>query len=254
MSSQPFTVVITGAASGIGAAISQQLMAMPGRHLILLDRQADALAELAATAPPGVVVETLAIDLTSTEQLATGLVPLLADNRIHELVISHGIADENQLDQCEIWDKVLLTNLTSVQRLLAVLESRLADGASVVIVSSILGLIGKKANSAYCASKHGLLGLVKATALDLASRRIRVNAVLPSWVDTPMLRREVRRQADLTGIAEADMLRRIKKRIPLRAMVEASDVAHAIQFLLSAQSRMITAQSLVIDGGDGCGL
>jgi NAD(P)-dependent dehydrogenase (short-subunit alcohol dehydrogenase family) len=254
MNKQTSFVVVTGAASGIGAAISQQLMAVPGQHLILLDRQAETLARLAATAPETCSVQTLAVDLSDTTQLSTILLPLLADKPVHQLVISHGIADENQLDESAIWDKVLLTNLTSVQRLLAVLEPKLAQGASVVIVSSILGLIGKKTNSAYCASKHGLLGLVKAAALDLAARRIRVNAVLPSWVDTPMLQREVQRQADMTGIAQSDMLRRIKKRIPLRSLVQADDVAHAIQFLLSAQSRMITAQSIVIDGGDGCGL
>ncbi len=247
----PLTL-ITGAASGIGAAICRQLASEPG-PLLLLDRQADALTQLEHSLPPAADVATLALDLTDPVQLGK-LQQWLTGRTVSRLVISHGIADENQLDESAVWDRVLLTNLSSVQRLLGITDAVLTQGASIVVVSSVLGLIGKKANTAYCASKHGLLGLVKAAALDLASRQIRVNAVLPSWVDTPMLRQEVRRQADQTGIAEADMLRRIRKRIPLRALVEASDVAAAVAFLLSGQSRMITAQSLVIDGGDGCGL
>ena len=249
------TVLVTGAASGIGAAVIHHAIREQADRVIALDLDQQGLKRLCDQPLGQTELVTLALDLTDHQLVADKLLPQVEQfGGIDTVVISHGVADENQITDDDIWDKVMSVNLHATQRLLSLLEGHMVDKGSIVVVSSILGLVGKLSNTAYCSSKHGLLGLVKGLALDLARRKIRVNAVLPSWVDTPMLRREVQKQADLTGISEKDMFRRIKKRIPLRSLVSAEDVADCVLFFASDQARMITAQSLVMDGGDGCGL
>lgn len=248
-------VLITGAANGIGAAVVRRFLEKGVATLIAIDRDSEGLKRIHDVAPHDTRIFTLPVELTNHKRLAEQLLPVLNDvNCIETVVISHGVADENLIGDNAIWDKVIDVNLNSTQRLLSLLEPNVANNGSIVVISSILGLIGKLSNTAYCSSKHGLLGLVKGLALDLARRKIRVNAILPSWVDTQMLRGDIKKQANMTGISEKNMIRRIKKRIPLSSLVSAEDVADSVVFFSSKNARMITAQSIVIDGGEGCGL
>lgn len=98
----------------------------------------------------------------------------------------------------------------------------MADGGRIVNMSSILGRAGKVRNTAYCASKHGIIGMTKALALDLAPRRITVNAILPAWIDTPMLQGELAAQARIAGITHEQILRNAKKKLPCGASFRAT--------------------------------
>ncbi len=249
--------LVTGAASGIGAAVVRQFIGSEQFRVIAVDRNRSGLEALQAELGPAGNddLTNYTIDLADFSSLNTVLRPAIeALPHVDVVIAGHGIADENQIAQHEIWDKVMAVNLTSTQRLMAVVDSRLRDNGRVVVISSVLGRAGKSANTAYCASKHALLGLAKGLALDWAPRGITVNAILPCWVDTPMLRAESKPQADALGISIDQMMRRLKKRIPLRKLVADTDVADCIAFLVSPQASMITAQSIVIDGGFGCGL
>jgi len=251
------TILVTGAANGIGAEIVRKFISQGAENIIIIDRNAEGLESIYTEGSQISQIFVVVVDLCDEHLLQEKLAPILDEiGVIDTVVISHGIADENLINDNLIWDKVIAVNLTATQRLLSQLEPYISSSGSgsITVISSILGLVGKISNTAYCSSKHALLGLVKGLALDLARRKIRVNSILPSWVDTPMLRREIKKQSNLTGITEKEMFRRIKKRIPLRSLVSTEDVADSVLFFASDKAKMITAQSLVIDGGDGCGL
>ncbi|WP_182288103.1 SDR family NAD(P)-dependent oxidoreductase [Vibrio spartinae] len=249
------TALVTGAANGIGSATVRKLVSHGATHILALDRDQSGLAALVSEMADSVDIIPVVLDLENMDVYEQLLEPYLNDiGQLDTVVISHGVSDENELAEHQVWDKVMNINLNATRYLLSLLEKKLGQGSSVVVISSILAKVGKQRNTAYCSSKHGLMGLVKGLALDWARLGIRVNAVLPSWVDTPMLRRELQKQGDMTGASMNQMLRQIKKRIPLRSLVSAEDIADSIIFLASPQAKMITAQSLVVDGGDGCGV
>ncbi|MDC9620419.1 SDR family oxidoreductase [Xenorhabdus sp. XENO-7] len=244
------TFIVTGAASGIGYVVCQKLV-VAGYYVIAIDIEHDGLNQLVEQSPE--YIKAIQIDLTDENAIINEVFPLIKSGNLQGIVISHGKDNSNDIGQSDIWDSILATNLYSTQRLLSHVVPEILLGGRVVIISSILGKAGKKHNSAYSASKHALLGLTKSLALDLAERQITVNAVLPSWVDTPMLVKGLEPQAKLLGCSTSALLKRIEKRIPLRRLVSPQDVANTVMFFISHDASMITAQGLVIDGGDSCG-
>lgn len=243
--------LVSGAANGIGRAIVLSLI-RAGHEVIAVDMDKKKLIELKKEAPDQ--IEHHVIDLTDEDSITVSFASVIKRNKLAGLIFSHGIDREHTISENIVWDKIMVTNLTSTQRLLSLFCPVILDGGRVILISSILGKVGRKNNSAYCATKHALLGLTKALALELASRRITVNAVLPSWVDTGMLRMGLTDQAKLMGSNVPLLLNRIAKRIPLGRLITVDDVAGVVDFFLSPSAAMVTAQGLVIDGGDGCGL
>lgn len=247
-------IVVTGAANGIGYAVVKKYLDLDVREIIAIDIDGASLNKI-DNSHSTTLLTRIPIDLMEFNRLENVIKPiLLKKNSIDIVVICHGVADENEINDNCVWRKVIDVNLNATRNLLSILDDYMIDGGSVVIVSSILGKVGKRKNTAYCTSKHGLLGLMKSLALDWASRGVRVNAVLPSWVDSPMLRREIKKQADLIGSDIDRMMRRVKRDIPLKKLISVDDVADSILFFSSSSAKMITAQSCVIDGGYGCGV
>jgi 3-hydroxybutyrate dehydrogenase len=245
--------LITGAARGIGAETARRF-ASCGCALVLLDRDAAALDDL-ATELAGAAVTCWTVDLADAAELSRQLQQALqAHTRIDVLINNAGIADENDPDDVQTWQRVLQVNLHSVFSVTAACLPRMPNGGRIINVASILGRAGKIRNTAYCAAKHGVLGYSKALALDLASRRITVNAVLPGWIDTPMLQQALAAQAQQLGADPQSVLRNARKAIPLRRFVEAGEAAALIGFLASDEAAAITAQCLTIDGGYTCGM
>ncbi|MFE3650807.1 SDR family NAD(P)-dependent oxidoreductase [Streptomyces sp. NPDC059101] len=245
------TAVVTGAAQGIGREVALLLAESGAARLILLDRDAAQLETVAKEVRDlGAEATALAADLREREAVRSGLrTALRAAGHLHILVNNAGVADENGPDDEETWLRVLDINLHGTFAVTAACLEYLVDKGRIVNVSSILGKAGKMRNTAYCASKHGLIGYTKGLALDLASRGITVNAVLPGWIDTPMLRREIAASAEEIGADPARMLRQARKSIPLRRLVEAREAAELIGFLVSDRAAAVTAQSLTVDGG-----
>lgn len=250
------TVLISGAASGIGSATVQNYIKTTDHQIIAIDKDCNGLTvlkEMFSELERQRLI-TVTIDLTSIEQVKLIMTELLENRMLDHVIISHGVGYENLVTDNEKWDHIFSINILSVQRLFSLLDNKINDEGRVVMVSSVLGRVGKAANSAYVTSKHALLGLTKSLALDWAPRKITVNAVLPCWVDTPMLHAELQPQANMIGVPSKQLIRKIKKRIPLRQLIKPSDVANSILFLTSSAASMITAQSIVIDGGYGCGI
>jgi 3-hydroxybutyrate dehydrogenase len=248
-------LLITGAAQGLGAAIATMAARAGAKTLVLADLSAERLADVAqAVREAGAACRLCPLDVADRAAVKQALGELGRTlGPLDGLVNNAGVSDENELEDEAAWDRVIGINLNGTYNVTVAALPYLADGGRVVNISSILGRAGKVRNTAYSASKHGVLGLTKSLALDLAPRKITVNAVLPAWVDTPMLRQELARQASLIGAETAHLLRNARRNIPLRRLVEAEEAAALVGFLLSDAAAAITAQGITIDAGFMCG-
>lgn len=239
-------VIVTGAAGCIGKATAKA-MAMQGAKLVLADCDMDLL--LAAS------------DGISREQclLVAGDVATSQGNiRMVEAAMSRfgkidgffanagieGTAVPMGEYTDEAFDRVFSVNVKSVFLGLKHVLPKMKDGSSVVLTSSIAGLIAAPRNIAYSASKHAVVGLMRSAASEASMRGIRVNSVHPGLVESPMVRRIFAQHPDPVAI-EAQWLSRIK----LSKFVQPLDIAQAVIFLISDASQMITSQTMVIDGG-----
>jgi len=246
MSAGPSTgVVVTGGASGIGLASARALAAV-GRPVALWDLQAaKAEAEAAAIgAEFGVASIGLAVDVCDTEAIRVAAAARRAAlGTIGGLVHAAGTVDPSGVEgiTADGWDRVLDVNLRAhailVQALLPDLEAN--PGSAVVGISSMEGVVAHGSIPSYCASKAGLLGLTRSLALALAPRGVRVNALCPGYVVTPMLLPE---GAEQRAAAMADT-------VPMGRLAQASEMGSIVRFLLSDDASYVTGTQIVADGG-----
>ena len=249
-------VVLTGAAGGIGKAIALAFAA-EGADLVLGDL-ADGLDAVAAEARHrGVRAVALWSDVSRAADMA-GLAERAVSEfgRLDVLVTAAGIDGTGLLaEQTERgWLRVVDVNLGGTYRAIrAALPPMMARGAGrIITIASVFGKMGGYGYvTAYAASKHGVIGLSRALAAELGSQGypgITVNAVCPGYVRAGM---GIRMQATPSGpMAGSDVFDRYyKRRVPLRRMIEAEEIAHAAVFLARPESGGITGQALNVDGG-----
>lgn len=240
--------VITGGGSGIGAATAL-LFAAEGARVTLLDYDLGAAEQVVAQiGQAGGTAAAWACDVSDANQVKQGV----EQSRQHfggidVLFNSAGIAIRKTVADTEVedWDRVLATNLRgSFLCSKYCLEHFHAGGGSIVHVASVTGIVGVRSRAAYSASKGALVALTRNMALDLAGRNIRVNCVCPGFVKTPMAR---------ALMEDAARYQRLVAMHPLGRLGEPEDVAHAVLFLASDESRWITGTALVVDGGFSAG-
>lgn len=235
--------IVTGAASGLGRAVVEGLLADDFR-VLAIDTNETALAELSS---PDDGVETMAIDVSNSAQLAH--LSSYVDE-LSALVNAHGIEGMGEIEtlaQAD-WNRVIRVNLTSVYLTIqAVLPAlRRVPNPAIVNVASVAAFVAFGRNISYSASKGGLVSLTRELAVDLAPENIRVNAVCPGLMDTPMLTRIFSYHRS-QGVE--DPLTRLTRRIPLRRVGRPQEVAEVARFLVSPRSSYITGQAIVVDGG-----
>ena len=188
--------------------------------------------------PPGVrFVACDVSDADSVKSLFAGL------DRVDALVNAAGLAGPNPLlPDDPLWPAIIAANLNGPWYCCTAALDKLPDRTGrVVNISSVLGLRGVPDQPAYCAAKHGLIGLTRSLALALAPRGITVNAVCPGWVDTEMAQDRFR---DL-GITESQAA----LGVPMGRIASPDDIADSVAFLLSPAASHITGHALPVDGG-----
>ena len=244
-------VLITGGGTGIGAAIAGRL-AGEGARLTLVGRRRAPLEAIA-----GACGQAVAISADVTDEVAlAGAIEAARDAQgpIHALVASAGAADAAPFARTDI---AMLRRMMSVNvegvfaacRLL--LPGMLEAGfGRIVAVASTAGLKGYAYASAYAASKHAVVGLMRSLALEVATRGITVNSVCPGYVDTDMTRESVARIMAKTGRGEPAARASLTEANPQKRLVAPDEVADAVCWLLGERAAAVTGQSIAVAGGE----
>jgi NAD(P)-dependent dehydrogenase (short-subunit alcohol dehydrogenase family) len=239
---------VTGAGSGIGAAIAAGFVAA-GATVVAIDRNADKLTALAER--HGDAVATATVDVTSLEQLAGAAAE--AVERLgppHAVMANAGIAPVwngvAEADEGE-WREVIDINLTGAFLTAKVAAPLLLRSvpSTLLFTSSVMGLGAGPGGVAYHASKHGVIGLMRSVAAELSPAGVRVNALCPGWVETPMLDEDI---AEAGGDRKEEVALRASQHL-IPDLIQPQDVAAAAVFLCSDAAGRLTGVALPVDGG-----
>ncbi|MGH8995839.1 MAG: SDR family NAD(P)-dependent oxidoreductase [Acidimicrobiales bacterium] len=239
-------MLVTGGGSGIGRATALAL-AEVGRPVAIWDINGDGAEETASLcAAAGADVDWTVIDVTDSGAVAEAVPDSVrALGSIGGFVHAAGVGGPMSVDfiDNDLWDAVLNVNLRAavmIARSLIGPFGAAGPGSAMVLISSIEGLFGSSMLTAYCASKGGVLGVMRSIGHRMAADGVRVNAVCPGAVATPMLLPAF----ELPGFRQS-----IEERTPLRRVSMPEEIARPIRFLLSDEASFITGTHLVIDGG-----
>lgn len=251
-------VLVTGAGSGIGAAIARAFVG-EGARVTLAGRRRGPLCALAENLPEGSTFIAEGFDVTKLDAIAAGLdAARRAFGPVDILVNNAGEAPSAPFAKTglDMWSHVMAVDLTGVflvtQAVLPDLKVRGAEkgDARILNVASIAGLKGFAYVSAYCAAKHGVIGLTRALAHEFAKTGITVNAICPGYTDTPMVEKAVEAIVAKTGRKAEDVVKELAKDNPQGRLVTPEEVAEATVFAAGPGSRSINGQAIVVAGGE----
>jgi NAD(P)-dependent dehydrogenase (short-subunit alcohol dehydrogenase family) len=246
------TVLVTGGSRGIGRAIALAF-AEPGSVVAIAARtQSELEATGAAIRARGAEPVLLSVDVTDESSVATGYARLReSSGQIDVLVNNAGVGGGLPIQEADSagWRRILDTNVWGTFLVTREAVPRLNDGGRIVNISSVLGRFGVPGYTAYCASKHAVIGFTRALALELAGRGITVNAICPGWVDTDMAAQGMQLGASAMGISFDEFKKQAMERVPIGRMIQPEEVANLVKFLASRQASAITGQTYNICGG-----
>ena len=252
----PPRVLVTGATRGIGAAIAQAL-AGAGWHVTLAGRSRAALEEVRVTLAlsEGVTHDCVELDVTDAASVARAFAEVHAKGgALQALVNNAGAVETGPLARLkqDTWDRMLAVNLTGVflctQAALPPMIA--ARSGRIVNIASTAGQKGYAYCTAYAAAKHGVLGMTRSLALEVAAQGLSVNAVCPGYTDTAIVRDGVARIVAATGRSEGDAMATFSQSSPLRRLVEPGEVAATVLWLCADAPAAFTGQALSVSGGE----
>ncbi|KAK4935981.1 hypothetical protein LTR10_023068 [Elasticomyces elasticus] len=233
------TIAIIGAASGLGLAAARLLAQRGVANLSLADLNEQSLKDAAETTSrqsPNCNILTTAVDVRKIQDVHAWMQRTKSQfGALHGALNSAGVLRYATLADTtpEEWELVISVNLTGIFNCLKAELELLEDGGSIVNLASLAGLRGNAATSAYTASKHGVVGITRSVAQELGDRGIRVNALCPGIIETPMT-------ADFANNRKFSVFTR---------KGTAEEVAYLISYLLSDESKFVTGAAVSIDGG-----
>jgi len=243
--------LISGAGSGIGAETARTV-ALTGHTVILLGRNFEKLVSVKSTLANSASHSLIQADIRKKAEVQAGLKKSGLE-KLDGVIANAGVGGDNRYGSADRWQEIIDTNLTGayilVNECLPYLQKGDSEFRHILLISSILARLGAPGYSAYCASKAGLLGLMRSWASALASQKILVNAVCPGWVDTEMARSGIAGYAAHTGKSYDEALQEQMALVPLGKMSEPKEIAALITFLVSNQQQSITGQTFDINNG-----
>lgn len=241
-------VLVTGGASGIGHATVTRL-ARDGAHVVVADRQVELSNKVVAEViQAGGSAEVCELDVAEQGAAAAAVNAIVAKHGRLDCAFNNAGITGPTVKLLDInpqqWAEVLSVNLTGV---FSCVQAEIAQmvkqetGGSIVNTASICGLVALPQATAYNSAKHGVIGLTKSAAVEYGPKNIRVNAVCPGFIDTPML-------AEGAG-ANQEVLDGVVNQLPIRRIAGPNEVADVIAWLFSSQSSYVTGVAMPIDGG-----
>ena len=246
--------LVTGGGTGIGKAIAKSLaengakVAIVSRNPANVERAAADLKELSLAVLP------LAMDVRNKTDVKRAVDAVVARwGRIHILVNNAGISGLSTMDDPDDskWYAILDTNLTGLYLVTKAVLKVMPDhaGGRVINISSVLGKFGVPGYTAYCTSKHGMIGFTRALALEVVGRGITVNTICPGWVDTEMAELGISETAAHLGVTPAEFKAQAIAGVPIKRFLAADEIAELVRYVASDAARGITGQAINICGG-----
>jgi NAD(P)-dependent dehydrogenase (short-subunit alcohol dehydrogenase family) len=241
--------LITGGGTGIGEACAR-LFAAESARVAVMGRRPEPLRAVAGDIG-GLSVAGDASRTADCERAAAAAVE--AFGRLDVLVCCAGIEAEGSVTAMDLgdWRRVLDANLEAVMQACRAAVPLMLEsgGGAIVTVSSLAGMVAPGNMAAYVTSKTAVLGLTRSLAVDYGPRGIRVNALCPGWVWTPMSREEMRVYAETKGITPDEAVAHATRYLPLGRMAKPAEIARCVGFLASDDASFVTGTTLVADGG-----
>jgi ketoreductase len=246
--------LVTGGGTGIGKAIAASLckngakVAVLSRNLARIERAAAELNKLNRMVLP------VQMDLRKKDDVRRAVAEVVSKfGAVHILVNNAGISGLSLMsdEDDSKWHDIIDTNLNGMYLITKEVLRQIPDhsGGRIINISSVLGKFGVPGYTAYCTTKHGMIGFSRALALEVVQRGITVNTICPGWVDTEMATLGINETAALQGISADEFKAQAVAAVPIRRFLDADEIADLVTYIASDAARGITGQAINICGG-----
>ncbi len=242
--------LVTGGGRGIGRAVALAF-AEPGATVAIAGRTVSQLDDTArAIEQRGAQALVLELDVTDETAVARAF-ESLKGSTLDVLVNNAGAGGGQPIHKTDTgsWRRIVDTNVWGTFLVSRQAVTRIREGGRIINVSSVLGRFGVPGYTAYCASKHAVIGFTRALALEVVRRGITVNAICPGWVETDMAAQGMQAGADAMGVTFDEFKTRAIGAVPIQRIIQPEEVANLVKFLASPGAAAITGQTYNICGG-----